>query len=876
MPAALRLLLVEDNESDAALALHYLQRHGFDVAATRVEGAADFSAALNAGPWDAVLADYALPGFSAPEALRLLHLSGHDLPFIILSGVIDEERAVVSLRAGAHDFVTKANLARLGPALERELRAAQDRQARRAAEAAQRQQAAGFQLLFHDNPLPMWVYDPDSLRFLEVNPAAAAHYGYTRAEWLRLTLRDIRPAEDQDRLTENLRRARARPDRSGPWRHIKKNGEIILVEIVANDTRFAGRPARLVLARDITERVRAEAALRESEDRFRDLVENSRDLICTHALDGRILTVNPWAAHSLGYAREAVEGRNLREFLVPESAAQLPGYLRAVQRRGAVQAVIQVRTAAGEVRLWEFHSTLRTEGVAAPIVRGMAHDVTERMRAEAALWESEHKYRTLVETAEDVILMSDLDGRQLYRNPAFYTSQGLDPQAPVAEDIYDRIHPDDVPQLRAALGQIRAEGTFTYEYRLRHTRGHWMNRLARSTLLRDEAGQPTGFITVIRDITGRKQAEAQVQRQLRFLTALREIDRAISGSLDPRLSLTLLLTHTTAELGVDAGAVWVFRPETQTLERLVERGLRPRPPHLSTQRLGEGPVGRAALERRPLFLADLNAPEAQSRLVEAALAEGFASLHALPLIAKGEVRGVLEVYQRPPAPGAPPRPSEPEWHDFLHALAGEAAIALDNAQLFAGLQRANMDLTAAFDRLLESLARALDQRGGEPEGHSRRVADLAEALGRALSLSGADLSHARHGALLHDLGKLSVPETILFKPGPLTEAEWQVVRAAPAVARDLLWLVAPLRPAVAAVLSQHEHWDGSGYPDGLKGEQIPLLGRLCAAASAYAALQAERPYRAALTAGQARAHMQAGAGQQFDPRVVKALLELRA
>jgi len=329
-------------------------------------------------------------------------------------------------------------------------------------------------------------------------------------------------------------------------------------------------------------------------------------------------------------------------------------------------------------------------------------------------------------------------------------------------------------------------------------------------------------------------------------------------------------------LGVDAAAVWVFRPETQTLERLVERHLPPRPPHLSTQRLGEGPVGRAALERRALFLPDLSAPNAQSRLAEAALAEGFASLHALPLIAKGEVRGVLVVYQRPPKAGAPPRAPEAEWHDFLNALAGEATIALDNALLFTGLQRANTDLTAALDGLLESLARALDRRHGEPDGHSRRVADLAEALGRALGMSADDVKATRRGALLHDLGKLSVPESILLKPGPLTEDEWQVVRAAPAVARDLLSPVALLRWAVAAPLDQHERWDGSGYPAGLRGEQIPLMARICAVASAYEALQAERPYRPAITAAQARAHLRAEAGKQFDPKVVRALLELRA
>jgi PAS domain S-box-containing protein len=752
MPIPLRLLLVEDDATDAALALHNLDQHGFAVTSTRVDTAPALTAALAEGGWDAVLASDALSGFSAPQALRLLRASGQDLPFIFLSGVMDEAAAAASLSAGAHDVVPTANLARLGPALERELRAAQDRRARAAAEAAQRQQAAGFQLLFHDNPLPMWVYDPDSLRFLEVNQAAIDHYGYTRAEWLELTLADIRPPEDLDRLMENVRRARGRPDRSGPWRHLKQNGDVIDVDIVASDTEFGGRPARLVLALDITERRRAEGALIESEARLRQVWENTTDALALSDADGTVLAANPAYCELYGRPAEQVVGHNFA-LIFPE-----------------------------ETREW---------------ARAGYHQV--------------------------------------------FTG----PDAPAPYETAVR----------------RADGTT----RIVEARASFLT----------SGGQRTAMLSTIRDITARTQAEAQIQRQVSFLSALREIDRAISGSMDPRLSLSLLLTHTTDELGVDAAAVWTFRPEMQILERLVERGLRPRPPHLATQRLGEGPVGRAAHERRRVFLEDLRASGEQSRLVEAALAEGFVNLHALPLIAKGEVRGVLEVYQRLPKAGAPPRPPDNEWHDFLTALAGEAAIALDNALLFNGLQRANVGLSAAFDSLLDSFARALDQRHGEPEGHSRRVADLTDALGRAQGLDGADLNHARRGGLLHDVGKLRVPERILLKPEPLTGQEWQALRQAPAQARDLLATVALLRPAAEALYGLHEHWDGSGYPLGLAGERIPLLARLGAVASAWEALRTDRPYRPALSPAQARVHLNAAAGKQFDPKVVKALMELR-
>ncbi|HET9479699.1 MAG TPA: ATP-binding protein, partial [Pyrinomonadaceae bacterium] len=161
----------------------------------------------------------------------------------------------------------------------------------------------------------------------------------------------------------------------------KKDGTIINVEITANRVHFAGRSAEFVLAHDITERKQAEIALRISEDRYRDLVDNSHELICTHDLEGKVLSVNPWAARMLGYPQEALIGMNIRDGLLPEYREQFEEYLHTVKTEGSARGVMKVRTATGETRLWEYYNTLRTEGVEVPIVRGMAHDATERRQA---------------------------------------------------------------------------------------------------------------------------------------------------------------------------------------------------------------------------------------------------------------------------------------------------------------------------------------------------------------------------------------------------------------------------------------------------------------------------------------------------------------
>jgi PAS domain S-box-containing protein len=248
-------------------------------------------------------------------------------------------------------------------------------------EEALRKSEAQYRLLFESNPQPMWVYDLATLRFLAVNDAAVNHYGYSRSEFLDMSIMDIRPNDDVDLLRTYITTDNPEIDHAGEWRHRRKDGQIINVEITSNRVNFAGRAAEFVLANDITERKKAEDALRISEDRYRDLVDNSHELICTHDLEGRVLSVNPWAARALGYPQESLVGLNIRAGLLPEYRAHFDDYLRTVKTEGSARGVMKVRTSTGEVRLWEYYNTLRTEGVETPIVRGMAHDVTERREA---------------------------------------------------------------------------------------------------------------------------------------------------------------------------------------------------------------------------------------------------------------------------------------------------------------------------------------------------------------------------------------------------------------------------------------------------------------------------------------------------------------
>jgi putative nucleotidyltransferase with HDIG domain len=242
--------------------------------------------------------------------------------------------------------------------------------------------------------------------------------------------------------------------------------------------------------------------------------------------------------------------------------------------------------------------------------------------------------------------------------------------------------------------------------------------------------------------------------------------------------------------------------------------------------------------------------------------EGFVVYFAVPLLAKGDVKGVLEVFHRTPFD------PDHEWLEFLDALASQAAIALDNAALFEELHHLNVELSQAYDTTIEGWSRALDLRDKETEGHSQRVMEMTVKLAREMGISDKEIVHIRRGALLHDIGKMGIPDQILFKSETLTTEEWEIMRKHPVYADELLSPIQHLHPALEIPFCHHEKWDGSGYPRGLKGEQIPLSARIFAIVDVWDALCSDRPYRPAWSFEKIIDHIRGQSGKHFDPNIV--------
>jgi putative nucleotidyltransferase with HDIG domain len=223
---------------------------------------------------------------------------------------------------------------------------------------------------------------------------------------------------------------------------------------------------------------------------------------------------------------------------------------------------------------------------------------------------------------------------------------------------------------------------------------------------------------------------------------------------------------------------------------------------------------------------------------------------------------VLEVFH------PEPRDDSEEWIEFLETLAGQTAIAIDSSELVQNLEKSNFRLLQAYDSTIKGWAHALDLRDKETEDHSQRVTEMTVNIARDLGMSEEELAHLRRGALLHDIGKMGVPDAILLKPGKLTDEEWNIMRKHPIHAFEMLSPIEYLRPSLDIPYCHHEKWDGSGYPRGLKGEEIPVAARIFAVADVFDALTSDRPYRKAWSREAAFEYIHKESGKHFDPLMV--------
>ncbi len=931
-----------------------------------------------------------------------------------------------------------------------------------------------YRMLFDANPQPAWVYDLETLCFLLVNDAAVARYGYSSDEFLHLTIADIRPEEELPALRDNLATEHGVLQWSGPWRHRKKDGTIIIVEILSHALLFKGRAARLVMANEITDRVRAEQALQESEEKYRTLVESAKDGIAI-IQDGRVKYVNPRLAEMRGEPMDSILDQRFDTYVHPEErerileryARRMAGfdepttYETALIRKDGTRLPSEITT-----------GTITYQGKRAEII--LVRDISEHKRAEQALQrqlremtvlkavaaacaESTYSDELIERITETVgnslypdncgVLVLEPDREHWRPHPSY---QGTAPEYllglhPLSEGLCGKamaseraVRVDDIrnePEYREltpgilsevavpiivngrVFGCLNAESTaldgFTeHDERLLTTIAESMstaiekirllqvekrrreeaeilynttrdlvmerdlsallqviveraagiisapsaaiylsepeNRQVRcvvsyntpqehvGTILKfgegaggivAETGQPLivedyrtwqgrapiyederPFISILTvpmrwqgDVIGvlqimdntkvrsftdeelrmvnlfANQAAMAVQNARLFketsqraqeAAVIAEVGRDISETLQLDVTLEQIAAHAKKLFRARTCAVYLPVPETSRLVAIAALGPFAEEIKADPINLGGSVLGWIALNRRGEIVNNIgNDPRAV--LVPGTEDIPIEHLMGVPVLRQDQLEGLIAVW----------RVGEGQEFtsgdlDFLTSLAGQVGVAIQNARLFENLQGSNLELSKAYDTTLEGWARALEMRDKETLGHSRRVTELTLGLAHCLGVPEAELTNIRRGVLLHDIGKMGIPDALLKKTGPLDTDEWAEMRKHPRYAYELLHPIGYLRPALDIPYAHHENWDGSGYPRGLKGTEIPLAARMFAIVDVYDALLYDRPYRKAWPRDQVLDYLREQSGVRFDPQITEAFLSL--
>lgn len=353
------------------------------------------------------------------------------------------------------------------------------------------------------------------------------------------------------------------------------------------------------------------------------------------------------------------------------------------------------------------------------------------------------------------------------------------------------------------------------------------------------------------------------------LSALLKVSLTLAGSLDLREVMQAAVEGAVDVLELDTGAIYLLEGPYLVLGATTpalpldlpdeaRRALPENHPHI-LQALEGG---------QPVLIADVTRVRMTIQERQVIRARGIRSLLVVPLMVGDHVEGVMIVGTANVA-----RAYSEDDVDLCRTLGAQIALALTNARLFESAQLAAAELRCAYDATLEGWSIALELRDEETSGHTERSAALAVELAETLGMPDNQLSHVRRGALLHDIGKMAVPDSILRKPGGLTAQEWEIMHQHPDYARKFLSQIEYLEPAMDIPYCHHERWNGSGYPRGLRGEEIPLPARIFAVIDVYDALTSDRPYRKAWAEDEALAHIECQSGIHFDPAVVEVFLE---
>lgn len=601
------------------------------------------------------------------------------------------------------------------------------------------------------------------------------------------------------------------------------------------------------------DRRQSEQALINSQRNSELLVEASTDGILLESLDGRILDSNKVAETMYGYTHEEFLNLNVKDLVSPLFLVDKSDYIEwELDHKDLLTDIPNIRK-DGTVFPVEVSTRLakiENQKYAVAYIR----DITERKKVEQAILESEEKFRTLAQTAAAGIFIYK-HGPFVYVNPMWTEITGFGDDELGRLKFLDLVTPGSKDQVEKYFQERLQNDTSVkrYETQIQAKSGQkkWVDITISNILYEGEHA----FIGTAVDITDRKQKENELEMVAKISEALRvaltrdeirpTVLREVMNFLEIDGALISTIEHG-KDLSYIKRAMGCWAP-LDMITRKIDEGL-------------TGYIiatGKTYINNHASHDPHFAFPE---------LLTNLSSIAGVPLITKGETIGALLI-------GSTHILSDNEIR-LLKTIGDMTASAIHRSDLYEQTSLQAHELKLAYDATLEGWAHALELRDKETQGHSLRIANMTIKLAKRMGYESEDLENLRRGALLHDIGKMGVPDTILLKPGSLTEDEWALMQKHPVYAREMLIDLPYFKDAIDIPYCHHEWWDGSGYPRGLMSTEIPLVARIFSIVDSWDALISDRPYRKAWTKRDALSHIIDQSGNHFDPDVVNAFVQM--
>ena len=744
-------------------------------------------------------------------------------------------------------------------------------------------------------------------KFVDVNPEAQNRLGYKKAEFLKMSMTDLIFKEDQEYAVSLFHQLVLNGHYSAEFRvKTKKKKPLSLSAnaVVLPDGNL------MILCNDITDLKESQLKLQENESFLNNILDNIPSAITVkEAQNFTYHKVNRLMENFLGRSNDELKGKTVHDYFSKDEADFLAEQDRLAFKENRIIdiPVVSTTTQNNEGRLFHQKKVPMYDDNGNPsYLMTIADDITEQIelrdQANARLTRLEiiSRLSTRLQTIPSLdemmpvllnmlmpIVSAEMGCIWLHNNekdeliPVFHKGGGREYESIISghrktdSGIIGKVFTSQRPY----FSDDYANDPLFFENRKRILTKklggvslplQTANRIIgvinlSSTKNESFSEEDLKLLTTLSEIAGNAiqnlSLKEQTEQRLTRLSALSSIDRAISSSFDIQVSLEILVSNVISQLQMDAASVLLYNPFSKLLEYKTGQGFHTNAIESTSLRLGEHLAGKAAVSREMVQVKNLK-EYAETFATPKLDNEGFISYYGVPLVAKGQLKGVLEVFNR--------TEHEPDndWLNYLKALAEQATIAIDNMQMFEDLHRSNIELSMAYNATIEGWSKALDLRDKETEGHTLRVTEMTERLAKAFNFPENQLKYIRWGALLHDIGKLGVPDGILLKPGPLNDEEWTIMKLHPQYAFEMLAPIGYLRQAIDIPYCHHEKWDGTGYPRGLKGEMIPLAARIFAVVDIWDALRSDRPYREAWPMEKIIEYLRSISGTHLDPSVV--------